>query len=80
MSKRAPLGISTVLDRKIQHVIAQSISDIYEEVFSEYSYGFRPNRSCHDVIKQALEYLNDGCEWVIGSDRAILLQGKSYYF
>ena len=66
--KKRPLGIPTVLDRTIQQAIAQPISDIYEKVFSEYSYGFRPNRSCHDAIKQALEYLNGGCEWVIDID------------
>ena len=66
--KKRPLGIPTVLDRTIQQAIAQPISEIYEEVFSEYSYGFRPGRSCHDAIKQALEYLNDGCEWVIDID------------
>ena len=66
--KKRPLGIPTVVDRTIQQAIAQPISDIYEEVFSEYSYGFRPNRSCHDAIKQALEYLNGGCEWVIDID------------
>lgn len=66
--KKRPLGIPTVLDRTIQQAIAQPISDIYEKVFSEYSYGFRPNRSCHDAIKQALEYLNDGYEWVVDID------------
>lgn len=66
--KKRPLGIPTVLDRTIQQAIAQPISEIYEEVFSEYSYGFRPNRSCHDAIKQALEYLNNGSEWVIDID------------
>ena len=66
--KKRALGIPTVLDRTIQQAIAQPISDIYEKVFSEYSYGFRPNRSCHDAIKQALEYLNGGCEWVIDID------------
>ena len=66
--KKRPLGIPTVLDRTIQQAIAQPISEIYEEVFSEYSYGFRANRSCHDAIKQALEYLNDGSEWVIDID------------
>ena len=66
--KKRPLGIPTALDRTIQQAIAQPISDIYENVFSEYSYGFRPNRSCQDAIRQALCYLNDGYEWVIDID------------
>ena len=66
--KQRPLGIPTVLDRTIQQAIAQPISDIYEEIFSEYSYGFRPGRSCHDAIRQALCYLNDGYEWVVDID------------
>lgn len=66
--KKRPLGIPTALDRTIQQAVASPISDVYEKIFSEYSYGFRPNRSCHDAIKQALEYLNDGYEWVIDID------------
>lgn len=66
--KKRPLGIPTALDRTIQQAVAQPISDIYEKIFSEYSYGFRPNRSCHDAIRQALEYLNSGYEWVIDID------------
>ncbi|MCF8018279.1 MAG: group II intron reverse transcriptase/maturase [Vallitaleaceae bacterium] len=66
--KMRPLGIPTALDRTIQQAIAQPISDIYEEIYSDYSYGFRPNRSCHDAIKQALAYLNDDYEWVIDID------------
>ena len=66
--KKRPLGIPTVLDRTIQQAIVQPISDIYENIFSDYSYGFRPNRSCHDAIKQALIYLNQGNEWVIDID------------
>lgn len=66
--KKRPLGIPTALDRTIQQAIAQPISNIYERVFSEYSYGYRPNRSPHDAIEQALEYLNGGSEWVIDID------------
>lgn len=66
--KQRALGIPTALDRTIQQAVTQPISDIYEKIFSEYSYGFRPNRSCHDAIKQALEYLNSGYEWVIDID------------
>lgn len=66
--KKRPLGIPTALDRVIQQAIAQPIIEIYEEVFSNFSYGFRPERSCHDAINQALEYLNVGYEWVIDMD------------
>lgn len=66
--KKRPLGIPTVLDRMIQQAMAQPITDIYERVFSDFSFGFRPGRSCHDAIKQALMYLNDGYEWVIDID------------
>ena len=66
--KQRPLGIPTALDRTIQQAMAQPISDVYEEIFSDYSYGFRPGRSCHDAIRQALEYLNDGYEWVVDID------------
>ena len=66
--KQRPLGIPTALDKTIQQAIAQSITDIYEEIFSEYSYGFREGRSCHDAIRQALSYLNESYEWVIDID------------
>lgn len=66
--KMRPLGIPTVLDRVIQQAIAQPLMEIYEEIFSEFSYGFRPGRSCHDAINQALEYLNEGYEWVVDID------------
>lgn len=66
--KKRPLGIPTVSDRVIQQAVAQQLSIIYEPVFSEYSHGFRPNRSCHTAMKKALEYLNDGYEWIIDLD------------
>ena len=66
--KKRPLGIPTVIDRVIQQAIAQRITPIYEGVFSDYSYGFRPNRDCHMAINKVLEYLNEGYEWVIDLD------------
>lgn len=66
--KTRKLGIPTLVDRVIQQAIVQVLSPICEEYFSEYSYGFRPGRSCEMAITKALEYLNDGCEWVVDID------------
>ena len=41
---------------------------IYEPIFSNFSYGFRPNRDCHTALKRVLGYLNEGYEWVVDLD------------
>lgn len=76
--KQRPLGIPTVVDRVVQQATAQVLNRIYEPLFSEHSYGFRPNRSCHQAINQALDYLNAGYEWVVDFDIEILLSGKTF--
>lgn len=62
------LGIPTVVDRLIQQAIVQVLSPIYEEQFSETSYGFRPKRSCEMAIIKLLEYFNDGYDWIVDID------------
>ena len=62
------LGIPTVVDRLIQQAIAQVLTPIYEEKFSETSYGFRPGRSQHQAIEKCKEYINDGYKWVVDID------------
>ena len=62
------LGIPTVLDRIIQQAMVQVLSPIFEPYFSEYSYGFRPNRCCQMAIIKALEYFNDGYDWIVDID------------
>jgi group II intron reverse transcriptase/maturase len=62
------LGIPTVVDRVIQQAIAQVLTPIYEEQFSDSSYGFRPGRSCEMAIVRSLELLNDGYDWVVDID------------
>lgn len=66
--KMRNLGIPTVFDRIIQQAMVQILSPIFEEQFSETSYGFRPKRSCENAVVKALEYLNDGYEWIVDID------------
>ena len=66
-SKRK-LGIPTVMDRVIQQGIAQVISPMCEPLFSDHSYGFRPNRSCEMAIRDMLRFLNEGYEWIVDID------------
>ncbi|MDX5474292.1 MAG: group II intron reverse transcriptase/maturase, partial [Bacillaceae bacterium] len=66
--KMRKLGIPTVVDRVVQQAIHQVLSPIFEEEFSEFSYGFRPKRSCEMAIIKSLEFMNDGDDWVIDID------------
>ena len=49
--KLRPLGIPAYEDRLVQSVMADVLNDVYEPRFLDCSYGFRPNRSAHDVVK-----------------------------
>ena len=64
------LGVPTVIDRMIQQAIVQVIQPIYEPLFSESSYGFRPNRSAQQAMKQALKYYEEGYTQVVDLDLA----------
>lgn len=62
------LGIPTVVDRIIQQALVQKMTPIFEPTFSEYSYGFRPNRRCQNAIDKVLELINQGYEWIVDID------------
>lgn len=62
------LGIPTVIDRVIQQAINQVLSPIFEQEFSDSSYGFRPGRNAHMAVIKSLELLNDGYDWIIDID------------
>ena len=66
--KKRPLGIPTAVDRVIQQAIAQVLSPIFEEKFSDNSYGFRPNRSAHQAILKCKEYMDKGYKWAVDID------------
>ena len=50
--KTRPLGLPTFTDKLVQEVLRMILEAVYEPVFSEFSYGFRPNRSCHTALKE----------------------------
>jgi len=62
------LGVPTVVDRVIQQAITQELTPIYEEQFSENSYGFRPKRGAHDALRQCQKNVNEGYVYVVDMD------------
>ena len=66
--KLRKLGIPSVIDRVIQQAIVQVLTPIYEEEFSNSSYGFRPGRCCEQAVTKALELFNDGYDWIVDID------------
>jgi RNA-directed DNA polymerase len=62
------LGIPTVTDRFIQQAITQVLTPLFDPTFSEYSYGFRPNRRGHNAVKKAKQYIEEGYRFVVDID------------
>ena len=50
--KLRPLGIPAYEDKLVQGAMTRILNTIYEEKFYEFSYGFRPNKSCHDALRK----------------------------
>lgn len=66
-----PLGISNFEDKLVQKRIQELLESIYDPIFLDCSYGFRPGRGCHDAIKSLTEYLfKEEVEVVIDVDLA----------
>lgn len=61
-------GMPTVVDRVIQHFIAQLPSLVYESKFSDSSYGFRPRRSAHQALHKSQTIINNGYKHCIDHD------------
>lgn len=71
--QKRQLGIPTVVDRVIQQAIAQILSLIYEPLFSNNSYGFRPKRSVHDALKQCQDYITAGYKYTVEDINTLLI-------
>lgn len=66
--KTRMLGIPTVLDRFVQQLVVQVITPLFEPTFSDFSYGYRPNRSAEDAVRQAQTYIAQGYTYVVDMD------------
>lgn len=62
------LGIPSVVDRLIQQALLQQLTPIFDPLFSDYSYGFRPNRSAHQAIETARAHVAAGHRWCVELD------------
>ena len=62
------LGIPTVKDRIFQQAITQQLMPIYEPLFSDNSYGYRPGRSAKDAIQRIKEYAEQGYTHAVALD------------
>jgi RNA-directed DNA polymerase len=70
--KMRPIAIACIEDKLVEKVTATLLNSIYENVFLKYSYGFRPNLSCHYAINQAHRILESkrGFNYVVEIDLA----------
>lgn len=66
--KQRPLGIPCVRDRVAQEVLRRLLSPLFEELFHDQSYGFRPGRSCHDALRKVDELHKAGYRFVLDAD------------
>jgi len=67
-AKMRLLGIPTVRDRLLQQAVLQIITAKFEFEFSDYSFGFRPNRNLHQAVMKAQQYINDGYQHIVDID------------
>lgn len=62
------LGIPTVLDRVVQQALVQRMAPIFEPLFSDSSFGYRPGRSPHNAMRQVWQNLQAGYSWIVDAD------------
>ena len=66
--RKRPLGIPTVKDRIAQSTVKRIMEPIFEKIFMDCSFGFRPNKSAHEAIDKIEEYKKQGYKWVVDAD------------
>jgi group II intron reverse transcriptase/maturase len=62
------LGVPTVIDRMVQQALVQVLQPVFEQTFSDSSFGFRPKRSAQQAMKRAKGYYEEGYTYVVDLD------------
>ncbi|MDO8059254.1 reverse transcriptase domain-containing protein ['Crotalaria aegyptiaca' phytoplasma] len=65
--KTRPLGLPTIKDRLIQKCLEQLLTPYFEGIFSEWSFGFRTKKSCHEAIKRVRQRFQ-GIDYIVKID------------
>jgi RNA-directed DNA polymerase len=63
-----PLGIPPVENRVVEMAVRQVIEPIFEQIFAEQSYGFRPRRGAKDALRRVQQLLDEGQTWIVDAD------------
>lgn len=76
--KFRPLGIPAVRDRVAQEILRQLLSPLFEQLFHDHSYGFRPKRGCHMAVEKILELHRQGYTHVLDADVSAFFDNLSH--
>ena len=68
-----PLGIPVITDRVVQAAVKIVIEPLFEAIFKDFSYGFRPRKNANQALWEVYKWLNFKCHWVVDADL------KSYF-
>ena len=66
--KYRPLGIPTIYDRVCQQALLNRLEPIFEPVFDDANFGYRPGRSAKDALRKVWQEIQQGGEWIVDAD------------
>ena len=66
--KFRPLGIPAIYDRVCQQALQNRLEPIFEKVFDDASFGYRPGRSTKDALRKIWKEIDEGYEWIVDAD------------
>jgi RNA-directed DNA polymerase len=66
--EKRPLGIPAVYDRVCQQAMLNRLEPIFEPLFDDSSFGYRPGRSAKDALRKVWREIEAGAEWIVDAD------------